>query len=64
MDQKYVLVESFGRANIQNRLWYVMEEDDLTTLASEQSIAFGDRAYAITEKTTYVYGSDSSWYEM
>lgn len=60
---KYVLVKSFGRANIQNRLWYVMKENDLSDLAAEQSIAFGDRAYSITDQTLHIYGSNSSWYE-
>lgn len=46
----YILAESFHRANIQDRLWYVMAEADLDTLESEQEIKFGDKAYIITKK--------------
>lgn len=63
-EPNYVLAQSFNRANIQNRLWYVMEDEDLDTLKEEEKIAFGDRAYVIKEKTYYIMGNDDTWYEM
>lgn len=62
-NQNYVLAQSFNRANIQDRLWYVMDESDLDTLKEEQAIAFGDRAYVIKTKTFYIMGNDETWYE-
>lgn len=60
----YVLVQSFNRANIQNRLWYVMGESDLDTLKINEKVAFGDKAYAITEKSFHIMGNDNTWYDM
>ena len=54
-----VLVESYGRSNIQHRLWYVMSSDDLTDIKA----SFGDRAYAIKEGANYFYGNDNTWYD-
>lgn len=63
-DQNYVLAQSFNRANVQDRLWYVMETSDLDTLKDEQAIAFGDKAYVIKDKAVYIMGNDETWYEM
>lgn len=60
----YILAESFHRANIQDRLWYVMAEADLDTLESEQEIKFGDKVYIITEKEFQIMGNDGEWYPM
>lgn len=60
----YVLAQSFNRANVQDRLWYVMDESDLDTLKDEQTIAFGDKAYVIKTKALYIMGNDDTWYEM
>jgi len=57
--ENYILVESFGRSNVQHRLWYVMSSDDL----GEVKAQFGDRAYSITEGATYYMGNDDSWYD-
>lgn len=57
--EKYVLVESFGRSNIQNRLWYVMSTNDIWSINAQ----FGDRAYVITEGTTFYMGNNNSWYD-
>lgn len=57
--EKYVLVESFGRSNIQNRLWYVMSINDIWSINAQ----FGDRAYVITEGTTFYMGNNNSWYD-
>ena len=62
--ENYILAQSFNRANIQNRLWYVMEESDLDTLLSNEKVQFGDKAYVIKDKTTYICGNDEKWYEM
>jgi hypothetical protein len=60
----YILAESFHKANIQDRLWYVMTDEDLDTLMEEQKIAFGDRAYVITTGRYYICGNDATWYTM
>jgi hypothetical protein len=49
-EKNYVLATSFGRSNIQNRLWYVMGAADLDTLKEKETILFGDKAFAINEK--------------
>ena len=60
----YILAQSYNRANIQDRLWYVMEESDLDTLKANEKVMFGDKAYAIKDKTFYVMGNDDTFYEM
>lgn len=57
--ENYILAESFGRSNIQNRLWYVMSSDDLENVKAQ----FGDRAYSITEGKTYFMGNNDTWYD-
>ena len=52
MDEKsYVLAQSFNRANVQDRLWYVMDTSDLDTLKTNEKVLFGDKAYVIKAKT-------------
>ena len=60
----YVLAQSFNRANVQDRLWYVMDSTALATLKAEQKIEFGDKAYVIEDKALYIMGNDNTWYEM
>lgn len=60
----YILAQSYNRANIQDRLWYVMTAEDLATLLSNEKINFGDKAYTITDKKFYICGNDQQWYEM
>lgn len=60
----YVLAQSFNHANVQDRLWYVMETSGLNTLKAEQKIAFGDKAYVIKAKTFHIMGNDNEWYDM
>lgn len=57
--ENFILAESYGRSNIQHRLWYVMSKDDLKDVKAQ----FGDRAYAITEGQTYYMGNDETWYD-
>lgn len=64
MGENYILAQSFNRANVQDRLWYVMDESDLSTLANDKIIAFGDKAYVIKTKAFYIRGNDQKWYEM
>lgn len=64
MEKNYVLAQSFNRANVQDRLWYVMDEEDLDTLKSDETVIFGDKAYVIKTKAIYIMGNDSTWYEM
>ena len=60
----YILAQSFNRANIQDRLWYVMDESDLDTLKANETILFGDKAYVIKTKATYIMGNDNTFYAM
>ena len=62
--KNYVLAESYNRANIQKRLWYVMGAADLDALKDEEKILFGDKAFAINEKQLYIMGNDGNWYEI
>lgn len=61
--ENYILAQSFNKANVQDRLWYVMEAGDLSALMSNEKIAFGDKAYVIKTKTFYIAGNDDTWYE-
>lgn len=63
-EKNYVLAQSFNRANIQDRLWYVMDESDLTDLQADENILFGDKVYVIKTKTLYIMGNDGTLYEM
>lgn len=54
----FVLAESFNRANIQHRLYYVMDKSSLNNVKAQ----FGDRAYIIKEGATYYMGNDDKWY--
>ena len=64
MNKNYVLVESFHRANVQDRIWYCMQTSDLATLKSDQSLQFGDKVYIIKEKKVVILGNDDEWYDM
>lgn len=64
MDKNYVLAQSFNKANVQDRLWYVMDDTDLDTLAQQEKVAFGDKAYVIKTKALYIMGNDGEFYEM
>lgn len=57
--ENFVLAESYGRSNIQHRLWYAMSSDDLEDIKAQ----FGDRAYVITEGAYYYMGNDETWYD-
>ena len=67
----YILAESFYRANIQTRLWYVQGTEGgtsdtvaLDALHAAEHMQFGDRAYVITSKKYYIMGNNGKWYEM
>ena len=62
--KNYVLAQSFNRANVQDRLWYVMEAADLSTLKANEKISFGDKAYVIKAKSFHIMGNDNTWYDM
>ena len=63
-EKNYVLAQSFNRANVQDRLWYAMDDEDLDTLKTDEKILFGDKAYVIKTKAMYIMGNDDTWYEM
>lgn len=60
----YILAQSYNKANVQDRLWYVMDAGDLATLKANEKIVFGDKAYVIKTKKFYICGNDDTWYEM
>ena len=60
----YVLAQSWARANVQDRMYYCMNDDDKDVLASKENVAFGDKCYVITTKQLYIRGNDDTWYEM
>lgn len=62
--ENYILAQSFNRANVQDRLWYVMDTGDLDTLLANEKIGFGDKAYVIKAGGFYVCGNDQTWYSM
>ena len=60
----YILATSWNKSNIQDRLWYCMEEADKGVMLLEENISFGDKVYVIKTKKTYICGNDNTWYEM
>lgn len=64
MGKNYTLAQSFNRANIQDRLWYVMDTPDLDTLKASETVLFGDKAYVIKAKAVYIMGNDNTFYPM
>ncbi len=62
--ENYVLAQSFNKANIQDRVWYVMDTADLTTLKANEKVLFGDKAYVIKTQKVYIMGNDDTFYEM
>lgn len=60
----YVLAQSWARANVQDRLWYCMAEEDKDTLKEEENMNFGDKVYILASKKVYIMGNDNTWYEM
>lgn len=62
--KNYVLAQSYNRANVQDRLWYVMEASDLDTLKTNEKVQFGDKAYVIKAKSFHIMGNDNTWYDM
>ena len=60
----YILATNWNKSNIQDRLWYCMEEIDKDTMLLEEKISFGDKVYVIKTKMTYICGNDNTWYEM
>lgn len=60
----YILAQSWNKSNVQDRLWYCMDEADKATLLANEKIAFGDKVYIIKTQKTYICGNDSKWYDM
>lgn len=59
----YILAANWNKSNIQDRLWYCMEEIDKDTMLLEEKNSFGDKVYVIKTKTTYICGNDNTWHE-
>ena len=64
MNKNYVLAQSFNTANVQDRIYYAMTEDDKTALKTNEKVIFGDKVYVIATKKVYIMGNDDTWYEM
>lgn len=62
--KNYILAQSFNRANMQDSLWYCMDEADKDILTTEEVIVFGDKVWIIKTHTLYIMGNDGIWYEM
>ena len=60
----YILATNWNKSNIQDRLWYCMEETDKDIMLLEEKISFGDKVYVIKTKMTYICGNNNTWYEM
>lgn len=63
-EKNYTLAQSFNRANIQDRLWYVMDATDLSALKANETVIFGDKVYVIKTKSVYIMGNDDTFYPM
>jgi len=64
MAENYTLAESFHRANIQDRVYYVMADTDLTTLKEKEHLVFGDKVLSLASKKVFVMGNDNQFYEI
>ena len=60
----YILATSWNKSNIQDHLWYCMEEADKNTMLLEENISFADKVYVIKTTKTYICGNDNTWYEI
>lgn len=60
----YILAQSWAQANVPDRLWYCMTDDDKIELVKNEGVAFGDKVYIISTKKMFIMGNDGNWYEM
>ena len=60
----YILAQSWAQANVPDRLWYCMTDDDKNALAQNENIIFGDKVYIISTKKIFIMGNDKNWYEI
>ena len=60
----YILANEFGRANIPDQLYYVMDTTDLDTLKENEPVTFGTKALVLKTKALQVMGNDNKWYEI
>ncbi len=64
MSKNYTLAQSWSKSNIQDRLWYCMDEADKATLLVDETVLFGDKVYVVKTKKLYICGNDCTWYDM
>lgn len=62
--KNYVLAESWNKANIQNRVFYIMDAQNLEELKDGEALQFGDKALCIKTGIVYVFGNDGIFYQM
>ena len=62
--KNWVLVKDFGKSNTSDRIYYVMNYEDLPTLVQEKPVVFGDKAYIIKDGEMLFMGNDEKWYNM
>lgn len=60
----YILANEFGRSNIPDQLYYVMDTADLDTLKKNEPVTFGTKALVLKRKSLWVMGNDNEWYEI
>ena len=60
----YILANEFGRSNIPDQLYYVMDTTDLDTLKENEPVTFGAKALVLKTKSLMVMGNDNKWYEI
>jgi len=56
--EKYQLMKSWDRPNVQGRKWAAQDEKAKTALVTNESLVFGDEIYVISNKKTYVIDYD------
>lgn len=57
----YVLAQSWARANVQDRLWYIEDAEAWEEFMLNEEPKFGDKVYSMFEGKFYIRGSEG-WY--
>ena len=56
-----ILVSSFNRSNVANKLWYAMSMNGLREIDEQNHPAFGDRVYIIPTGAMYIKNNKGKW---
>lgn len=64
-EKHYKLITDWGQAYAKDRLYYAMDDSDLTAIAeNDKKIDFGTKVYVLKTHKTYIFGDDGQWYSM